>query len=138
VLFYDTPGIFLKVDKADVGPGQDLLLGIGEHFAFSCDYSVVGGKVVVRELSLNVTEGEWLTDLNADGQFDMRNLRKQDRQGEVAVWFNNSWLPIMDAIGDPDQDLYHKRLVTGEDVVFDQAQGKWVLATGRQPPRLHR
>ena len=138
VLFYDTPGIFLEVDKADVGPGQDLLLGIGEHFAFSCDHSVVGGKVVVRELSLNVSEGEWLTDLNADGQFDMRNLRKQDRQGEVAVWFNNSWLPIMDAIGDPDQDLYHKRLVTGEDVVFDQAQGKWVLATGRQPPRLHR
>ena len=127
LLFYDTPGIFLKVDKADVGPGQDLLLGIGEHFALRCDYSVVGGKAVVRELSLNVTEGEWLTDLNADGQFDMRNLRNQDRQGEVAVWFNNSWLPIMDAIGDPDQDLYHKRLVTGENVVFDQAQGKWVL-----------
>lgn len=135
VLFYDTPGIFLSVDKSDFRPGQELLLGIGEHFAFSCDYSVAGGKVVVCELSVNVAEGEWLTDLNADGQFDMRNVRKENREGEVAVWFNNSWVPIIDAIGDPDQNLYHKRLVTGENVVFDQAQGKWVLDV---PERGHR
>jgi hypothetical protein len=135
VFFYDTPGIFLAVDEADVGPGQELFVGVGDHFSFSCDYSVVDGQAVVRELSLNRAEGEWLTDLNADGQFDMRNLTKQNGEREVAVLFNHSWLPIMDAIADPDQDLYHKRLVTGESVVFDQTQGKWVLDASEQDHR---
>jgi hypothetical protein len=138
MLYDDTPGIYLSVNPGYTDDTKHFLVGIGEHFAFSCDYSVVDQQAVVHSLSLNRCQGEWLTDMNADGLFDMRNYYPEqeyldpEQAPGVYVWFNHSWEAIMDAIADPQQDLYHKRLVTGEYVEFDHGQGRWVLRDG--PP----
>lgn len=67
------------------------------------------------------------TDFNADGTPDFRQTRDlKNRVSTVFVWYDGAWQQILGVQEDPDQDRYHKRLLSGQAVSFDANIGKWV------------
>ncbi|MGQ9663658.1 MAG: hypothetical protein ACUVWX_15210 [Kiritimatiellia bacterium] len=123
--------VFFRVwhEKTDDTNIKEAMCGIGD-LSFSCRYSLADGDVCVRDLMLIRQRGdiaEAFSDFNADGTFDFRQTRDlKNRVSTAFVWYDGAWQKILGAGEDPNQDQYHKRLLSGQAVSFDGTVGKWV------------
>jgi hypothetical protein len=103
---------------------------VGEHFSLSCEYSGTGQGMQVAQFSVHLQKDalvQSLVDLNADGIFDMRTRRKEERMsdGHLEVRYDGDWRQVMGGDKDTEQNLYRKTLLDGTRVVFDKPTGKW-------------
>jgi len=133
--FFDSRecGLYLMVTPPDIEFGaatDSVLVGMGDDFAVSWDYSRTNGEANVDSVRLSRQSGaliEAFTDYKADGSYDVRQTRDEDRGvGCMYVWYDGAWQEIMDAQKDPNQKQFHKRLVTGQQVYFDDESGRWL------------
>ncbi len=109
---------------------RTVLVSLGADFYISCDYSFAGGGVKVRELGLSHENNgsiESFTDHNAKGAFDLRQTRDVKRRvSRMYVWFQGAWREVAHGDKGPAQDGFHKQLIEGDRVSFDNKSGRWV------------
>jgi hypothetical protein len=126
---YDQP-VALVTDAAmgEESGTRNVMLVLGEDFSVSMDYSnsmdcfySPSSKCQIRNLMLINSQGESLTDFNVDGCFDLRRLPDTEAQtGRYCIYFGGEWCEVQDFLGE-----YHKRLVGGQEVIFDIESGQW-------------
>jgi hypothetical protein len=106
---------------------------ISPDFSFSCDYFISNDKGYVHELELchrNNGLYEVLTDLNADGIFDMRYTRDDEQHVKIYVCYHGVWREINGG-EDSNQDKFHKQLLDGTRISFDIKSGQWLSPTDK-------
>ena len=94
--------------------------------SMSCYYSLDKG-IRMNELEF-ATETQIITDLNADGFYDMRI--PLDRKGILQVWYNDKWQDVIGGEG----GKYQRHLRNDGVVDFDMQSGIWLSPTDAPPP----
>ena len=124
--------LMIRVDKsgdATGSPGESVNVALRSQFSVALDLTPTGAA---RQFTFSHAASgvrETLFDLNADGIFDVRHTEDIECQhaGRVFVRYRGSWQEVSRAA---KQDLYHKRLMSGESVFFSSERGEWLLGTG--------
>lgn len=130
------PPLVVSVERTADGVQQPtdakktLSLSVASQFSFSCDYSSSNGlRSTVHEFTIR-NGCEVLTDLNADGKWDIRILYAPgDWSTKVMafqIWYRGAW---RDAVQGDRSGKQFKRLLDGTNVCFDMARGLWAEAS---------
>lgn len=115
--------------SADEKGRKRVAISLGTELDLTCIY-VPGPKPSFRETWLTMGD-RVLIDLNADGQYDLRNWLPSEKRssGHAAmdVWFNNEWQEVIGGAGDKYGSI--ATLKDGLKVSFDRTSGRWVPLT---------
>jgi hypothetical protein len=128
LLKYDPPVIFSadKIEGESIGTGKhSIMLHLGEDFSIVIHFSASEADISeIHELELvkdNERQRVALFDMNADGWPDFRIVRDKTLDtSQEYVSYERDWREVKDTIG-----KYEKKLVDGEEVVFDMQAGQW-------------
>ena len=122
---------------------RSVMVGLPPHFSLSVEYAYsTDSSPRVQQVMLTRSDGkrsEAFFDHGGRGVFDTHVVEDTaHKKGGLYVRYEGNWRKTLGGDEDPEQDTFHKRLVDGTRVSFDEQKGEWRATGSENTPSRNR